>query len=182
MPAESMSAESTDTTTLSLLSDAFERVHELIPGLVEELSTAELGWRPDAEANSIGWLIWHLSRVQDDHVAGLTGDEQVWTRDGWAGRFALPYDDDAIGYAQSSEEVGEFTVDDPALLTGYHEATHRATIAALQGFSTTDYERVVDANYDPPVSLGARVISVLGDVSQHAGQAAYVRGLLERRT
>lgn len=172
----------TNDTTCALLTDAFERVHELIPGLVEDVGTAELGWRPDAEANSIGWLIWHLSRVQDDHLAGLTGTEQVWTRDGWAGRFSLPYDDDSVGYGQSSEEVGQFAVDDPALLTGYHEATHRATVAALHGFSTTEYERVVDADYDPPVTLGARVISVLNDVSQHVGQAAYVRGLLDRRS
>lgn len=177
-----MPADTTDSTTCVLLTDAFERVHELIPGLVAELSTAELGWRPDADANSIGWLIWHLTRVQDDHLAGLTGAEQVWTQDGWAGRFSLPYDDDSIGYGQSSDEVAEFTVDDPALLTGYHEATHRVTVAAVQGFSSEDYERVVDAAYDPPVTLGARVISVLGDVSQHVGQAAYVRGLLQRRT
>ncbi|WP_243762998.1 DinB family protein [Allobranchiibius sp. CTAmp26] len=164
------------------MTDAFERVHELIPGIVTDLSTAELLWRPDADANSIGWLVWHLTRVQDDHLAGLTGKDQVWTADGWASRFALPYDDDTIGYGQSSAQVGAFAVDDPALLTGYHAATHQATVAALREFSGDDYERVVDANWNPPVTLGARVVSVLNDISQHAGQASYVRGLLERRT
>ena len=170
------------SAAVSLLTDAFERVHELIPVIVADLGTAELTWRPDKDANSIGWLVWHLSRVQDDHIAGLTGRDQVWMTDGWVGRFALPYDDDTIGYGQSSAEVGEFAVDDPALLTGYHEAAHQETIAALRDLTDGDFERVVDEHWDPPVTLGARVVSVLGDITQHAGQASYVRGLLERRS
>ncbi len=176
-----MAIGSADDSARWLLTDAFTRVHELIPGIVADLDDAQLTWRPDSDANSIGWLVWHLSRVQDDHFAGLTGREQVWIAGGWAGRFALPYEDDSIGYGQSSEEVGEFELDDPALLTGYHAAVHNAAAAALREFSAIDYERVIDADYDPPVTLGARVISVLGDISQHAGQAAYIRGLLERR-
>ena len=177
-----MPSDSAAALASSLLTDAFERVRELIPGIVADLSTTELLWRPDADANSVGWLVWHLTRVQDDHIAGLTGHDQVWTAGGWAGRFALPYDDGTIGYGQSSAQVGAFAVDDPALLTGYHEATHQATLAAVQGFSAEDYERVVDPKWNPPVTLGARVVSVLNDISQHAGQASYVRGLLERRT
>lgn len=176
-----MATNSADDLVRSLMIDAFERVHELIPGVVADLDDAQLIWRPDPEANSIGWLVWHLSRVQDDHLAGLTGREQVWLSGGWAGRFALPYDDSSIGFGQTSTEVGEFAVDDPGLLTGYHAAVHEATLAALRDFDSSDYERVVDADWNPPVTLGARVISVLGDVSQHAGQAAYIRGLLERR-
>ncbi len=176
-----MATNPIDDIARALLVDAFKRVHELVPGIVEGLDDAQLTWRPDADANSIGWLIWHLSRVQDDHFAGLTGSEQVWISGGWAGRFALSYDDDSIGYGQSSEEVGEFELDHPALLTGYHAAVHGACEAALREFSASDYERVVDPDYDPPVTLGARVISVLGDINQHAGQAAYIRGLLERR-
>ncbi len=168
--------------TRSLLTDAFERVHETLPGIVEGLSTAELTWRPDAEANPIGWLAWHLTRVQDDHFAGLTGAEQVWVSGGWVDRFALPYDDQAIGYGQSAHEVGTFALDDPALLTGYHEATHAATMRALRSFGPQDYARVVDENWDPPVTLASRVVSVLNDIAQHTGQAAYVRGLLQRRS
>lgn len=176
-----MADDNTGSTTCVLLTDAFERVHELVPDILSALDTAELEWRPDAEANSIGWLVWHLARVQDDHFATLTGQEQVWLKDGWAGRFSLTYPDDAIGFGQSGREVGQFAVDEPILLTGYHAAVHAATVAALQTFASKDYERVVDNRYDLPVTLGARVISVLGDISQHIGQAAYVRGLLERR-
>ena len=39
-------------------------------------------------------------------------------------------------------------------------------------------DRVVDRTWDPPVTLGVRLVSILDDDTQHAGQAAYVRGLL----
>ena len=74
----------------ALLTDAFSRIGEEVHAAVEGLSEEQLAFRVDADANSIGWLVWHLSRVQDDHVAGVAGFEQVWTAQGWAERFGLP--------------------------------------------------------------------------------------------
>lgn len=170
--------------TTEVLSDAFERVHELVGTVVDGLDGDSLLWRPDAEANSIAWLVWHLSRVQDDHVTGLiAGDgdaDQVWTSAGWSSRFALPYPVEAIGYGHSAADVGAFVVTDPAVLTGYHEAVHAMTVAALGAMTEHDYRRVVDEHWDPPVTAAARLVSVLNDIGQHVGQAAYARGLRER--
>ncbi len=77
-------------TSIDLLVDAFERVRDAVHPAVNGLSLEELTFRPDSESNSIAWLVWHLTRIQDDHVAGLDGDEQVWTGGGWAARFGLP--------------------------------------------------------------------------------------------
>ncbi len=52
-----------------ILVDAFGRVRELVIDLTDGLTDEIASYRPDPEANSIAWLIWHLSRVQDDHVA-----------------------------------------------------------------------------------------------------------------
>ncbi len=41
-----------------------------------------------------------------------------------------------------------------------------------------DLDRVVDKRWNPPVTLGVRLVSILNDDVQHVGQAAYVRGLL----
>lgn len=49
---------------------------------------------------------------------------------------------------------------------------------ALSGLGEEDLDRVVDENWDPPVTLGVRLISIADDDIQHAGQAAYLRGLL----
>lgn len=165
-----------------VLNDAFGRVHEAVPEVVGGLSSEQLLWRPDRWANPIAWLVWHLSRVQDDHLAGIDGGEQVWTSGGWHDRFGLPYSSRAIGYGQSADEVGAFVLGDPGLLTGYHAAVHDRTLAVLAGLGAADYARVVDRNWDPPVTAAVRLVSVVNDITQHLGQAAYVRGLVERRS
>jgi hypothetical protein len=57
-------------------------------------------------------------------------------------------------------------------------ATTQAFVATLTG---ADLDRVVDSAWDPPVTLGVRLVSVVADDLQHVGQAAYIRGILQRR-
>lgn len=167
-----------DTDALrDLLVDSFTRVHELVGQLTDSLDEAVAGYRPDDEANPVGWLLWHLSRVQDDHVADLAGAEQVWPD--WRARFALPFDDDATGYGQSPADAGRVRVP-AALLAGYHADVHAASLRYVQQLDATQLSRVVDDSWDPPVTAAARLVSVLGDTLQHLGQAAYVAGLARR--
>jgi len=164
-------------TPAELLTDAFERVRESVHAVLDGLGDDDLTHRPTADANPIGWLVWHLARVQDDHVADVAGTEQVWTADGFVDRFDLPYDTSAIGYGHSSEDVGAFRAD-AALLGEYYDAVHSRTLGYLAGLAPEDLDRVVDERWDPPVTLGARLVSVVNDDTQHVGQAAYVKGLL----
>lgn len=166
-----------DDVLRGLLTDAFTRVHELVAQVTDGLSAEAATFRADAEANTPAWLLWHLTRVQDDHVAELAGVEQVWPA--WRGRFALPFADDETGYGQSPEDVGRVQVG-ADLLAGYHAAVHAATLRYLQRITDAELARVVDEEWDPPVTAGARLVSVLGDTLQHVGQAAYVVGLAER--
>ena len=162
-----------------LLTDNFTRISELVADLTDGLTPALATYRPDPEANSIAWLIWHLSRIQDDHVAGLAGTEQVWITHGWARRFDLPFPPSAHGYGQSPADVADVRV--PAeLLAGYHAAVHEATLAYVDALTASELGRVVDTRWDPPVTASARLVSVIGDCLQHAGQAAYVQGLAQR--
>jgi hypothetical protein len=167
-------------TANDVLIDGFGRVREVLAAAVDGLDEEALTFRPDADANSIAWLAWHLTRVQDDHVADVAGAEQVWTVGGWVERFRLPFDVGAIGYGQSSEEVGQVRAT-AEMLTGYQDAVHNATVDYLKTLEADDYDRVVDDRWDPPVTLLVRLVSVLSDTLQHAGQASYVRGLVERR-
>jgi hypothetical protein len=166
----------TDAAARDLLVDSFSRIRDLVEeltgGLTEESST----YRPAPEANTPGWLLWHLIRVQDDHVAGLAGVQQAWS--GWRDRFGLPFSDWATGYGQGPDEVGAVRVSGE-LLAGYHAAVHELTLGYVEQITDDELARVVDTNWDPPVTAGVRLVSVLGDVLQHLGQAAYVRGLAE---
>ncbi|MFJ4856469.1 DUF664 domain-containing protein [Streptomyces sp. NPDC088730] len=164
-----------------ILVDGYTRVRETVHAAVEGLEPDDLHARLDKGANSIAWLVWHLTRVQDDHIADAAGLAQVWSAQDWSARFDLPFAEDATGYGQSSKQVGEVKVDSAELLIGYHDAVHLQTVSFLQGLDGKALDRVVDEAWSPPVTLGVRLVSVLSDDLQHAGQAAFVRGALERR-
>jgi len=166
-------------TSTEILADGFSRVQETVHNVLDGLSAAELEYRPDSAANSVSWLVWHLTRVQDDHVAGAGGLSQVWF-DGWHDRFALPFEQSDIGYGHSSHQVATVRAS-AELLAGYHDATYEQTIAFLDGLTEADMAKIVDRRWDPPVTMAVRLVSVLDDDAQHAGQAAYVRGLIDRR-
>lgn len=164
-----------------LLLTAFDDVEEAVRGAVGGIDPELLNARVDPEANTIAWLVWHLTRVQDDHVSEVAGVEQAYTANGWAGRFGLPFDPAAIGFGFSSEDVGRTQVTDPQLLLDHHADVHSRTAEFLRTITGADLDRVVDERWDPPVTLGVRLLSVIGDDLQHAGQAALLRGVLERR-
>ena len=161
-----------------LLLYAYEQIQEHLRPAVEGLSPEQLAYRPSPDANSIAWLAWHLARIQDSHIAEVAGTEQVWTAEGWADRFDLPFAPSATGYGFTSEQVAQVRVESAGLLLAYAAAVHARTAGFLRGLTDNDLDRVVDENWDPPVTLGVRLISILDDAVQHAGQAAYVRGLV----
>lgn len=160
-----------------LLTDAFTRVRDDVHAAVDGLSEDQLAYRIAGRSNSIGWLVWHLTRIQDDHVAEVAGRKQLWTSDGWYERFGLPFDEQEHGYGHSSDQVAAVHAS-AEQLTGYHDAVFEATLRYVQGLTGADLDRVVDERWDPPVTLGVRLVSVVNDDMQHAGQAAFVRGLL----
>jgi uncharacterized damage-inducible protein DinB len=164
-------------TSAELLTDAFGRISETVHEAVHGLATSQLAERLDRDANSISWLLWHLTRVEDDHVAGAFGAPQVWAE--YGKRFELPFPASDIGYGHSSAQVAQVTAA-ADLLTGYQDAVHEQAVRLVSGISDADLERVVDDAWDPPVTLGVRLVSVISDCLQHAGQAAYVRGILLR--
>jgi uncharacterized damage-inducible protein DinB len=163
-----------------VLTDAFNRVQESVHEVVDGLTPDQLALRLTEESNSIAWLIWHLTRIQDDHVAGVAGTEQVWTSQGWVDRFGLPFPPSSTGYGLTPDEVAAVRVDSPDLLTGYYDAVHEQTLSYVRGLTDDDLDRVVDRSWTPPVTLGVRLVSVVNDDTQHVGQAAFVRGIILR--
>lgn len=163
-----------------LLVDTFSRVPEIARNTVEGLNEEDLTWRPEKDANSIAWLVWHLTRAEDSQIANLVGSGEVWIEDQWYDKFGLPLSEDATGYGHSSDEVAAVKAS-ADLLLGYQNATHERTLQFINGLTEKDYEKVVDPSYKPPVTVKVRLVSIVGDITQHAGQAAYVRGLIKMR-
>ena len=169
-------------TSADLLVDGFGRIRETVADVLSGLTPDQLAYRIAPGANPVSWLVWHLTRVQDDHVAKAFGVAQVWSAGGWATRFALPPRMMDHGFGHTAEQVaavGTATAS-AQLLAEYHEATHAQTVKLVAEIADADLTRIVDTRWTPPVTLGVRLVSVLDDDMQHAGQAAYVRGVVLR--
>ncbi|WP_406691026.1 DinB family protein [Saccharopolyspora sp. ID03-671] len=166
-------------TSADVLVDAFSRVQEAVHEAVDGLDEEQLAHRIDDGANSIAWLVWHLARVQDDHIADVAEIEQVWLAQNWASRFALPLDEEDTGYGHDTDQV-ESVRASGELLTGYYDAVHEQTLRFVTGLDDAELDEVIDASWSPPVTLGVRLVSVIADDLQHAGQAALLNGFLRR--
>jgi uncharacterized damage-inducible protein DinB len=169
-------------TSADLLVDGFGRIRENVVDVLSGLTRDQLTYRVGVSANPISWLVWHLTRVQDDHVAKAFGESQVWSDGGWAARFGLPPQTMDHGYGHTDDQVAAVAAATASaeLLTEYHEATYAHTVKLVAGVTDADLSKIVDTRWTPPVTLGVRLVSVLDDDMQHAGQAAYVRGLLKQ--
>ncbi|MEZ5140368.1 MAG: DUF664 domain-containing protein [Acidimicrobiales bacterium] len=161
-----------------LLIELYDRIPDAVRGAVEGLSPAQLLERPAAEANTIGWLGWHLVRVQDHHISELLDEPQLWEAGGWAEGFDLAPDPSNTGYGHGPDEVAAVRPASAEAIVAYLDAVAERTRRYLAGLGADDLDRIVDRRWDPPVTLGVRLVSIAEDDLQHAGQAAYLRGLL----
>ncbi len=157
-----------------LVADSLSRIRDGGHQAVEGLSTEQLAFRPAGLGNSIAWLIWHLARIQDDHLARLADTTQIWMSAGWCDSFGLPFAPEDHGYGHTSEQVASVVVDG-SLLLGYLDDVTAASLAYVA--TIEEWDEVVDTRWDPPVTRSVRVVSVLCDCLMHIGQAQYVRGL-----
>lgn len=164
-----------------LLVDLFDRIAEHVHEAVDGLRPDELTAAVQPGTNPIGWLVWHLTRVQDHHVSELAGDQQVWMSGDWPQRFGVEAAPNNTGYGHSSADVATIKPDSADALIGYYEAVAARTRVLLDRLTPADLDRVIDKRWDPPVTMGVRLISVADDDIQHAGQACYARGMLSRR-
>ena len=163
-----------------LLTDLFDRLPDSVSAVVDGLSPEQLVWAPEPGANTIGWTVWHLTRVQDDHVAEIMGVRQLWTDGGWAPRFGLAHADASnTGYGHKPDDVASIRPESGQALVEYYTAVHARTRTFIRTLDDAALDRVVDERWDPPVTLGVRLISVADDDAQHIGQAAYLRGLIK---
>ncbi|HEX9854347.1 MAG TPA: DUF664 domain-containing protein [Acidimicrobiia bacterium] len=163
-----------------VLADAYNRIRELVHVAAYAIGAEDLAYRPEPGANSIAWLVWHLTRIQDDHVSEIAGLEQAWVGEGWAPRLGMDPDPARTGQGDGPNEVAAISPKTPNDLLAYHDAVADRTRRYLATVDEDELDRIIDTAYDPPVSVGVRLVSVISDNIQHAGQARYLRGIVDR--
>ena len=165
--------------TSEVLLEAFGRIRKLVDQSVSGCDPIGLAYRPEPGANSIAWLCWHLARIQDDHVSEIAGLEQAWVTDGWHSRFGMEPDPHKTGQGDGPDEVAAIPPDGDLIMSHYAAIAAR-TAAYLATAYEAELDRIIDRSYDPPVTVGVRLVSVISDNVQHAGQARYLRGIVDR--
>lgn len=164
-----------------LIIDGLNRVDEDLRAALDGLSAEQLAFRPHEQANSIAWLAWHLTRVEDDHVSELAGTQQAWIEEKWHEHFGRRADPQDTGFGHGPEQVASIKPEGPQLLIDYFQSVHQRSVEYLRSVTCQDLDRIIDRRWNPPVTAGVRLVSVVNDCTQHVGQMAYVRGLIEGR-
>lgn len=161
-----------------LLIEAYTHINRIVHQAIDDLSQDQLAYRPEEGANSIAWLVWHLTRIQDSHLKNVVQLEEVWSTEQWDERFGMS-GNETIGFGDSPDDVA--AIRPPrAILLGYHDRVAGRVLDYLPTVDADELDRIVDTNYDPHVKAGIRLMSVVQDNTQHAGQARYIRGMIER--
>lgn len=163
-----------------LLTDSYNRLPEFLENVLKGLSRKDLDWQPSDDCNSIGWLVWHLTRQQDAQIASLMGEKQLWIKDGWYSKFDRAADPKDTGFGHTPEQVAAFRSPDQRALLDYLKVVVERSEQYFQSLSKEDLDRELEEPWFQPLpTVGVRLISILDDSVLHAGQAAYVRGLLQ---
>ena len=161
-----------------LLIDGYSRVPEFLGDVLKGLTQNDLDWQPRHDCNSIGWLVWHLTRQQDAQIASLMGGKQLWVTEKWYAKFdrsAEPYD---VGFGHSPEQTSAFKSPESRTLLGYNRAVVERSKQYIKSLSEKDLGRELnEPEFQPLPTVGVRLVSILDDSVLHAGQAAYLRGM-----
>ncbi|MDA0595568.1 MAG: DUF664 domain-containing protein [Chloroflexi bacterium] len=161
-----------------LLVEACSHINRIVHQATDDLTQEQLAYRPEPGSNSISWLVWHLTRIQDSHLKNVVQLEEAWLTEEWSERFGMA-DSTGIGFGEGPDEVA--AIRPPrAVLLGYHDRVAGRVLDYLPTADADELDRVVDTKYDPHVKAEIRLMSVVQDNTQHAGQARYIRGMIER--
>lgn len=160
-----------------LIADALGRIQRTLERILPGLTIEQLAYRPSEGSNSITWLVWHLTRVQDHHISDLLDREQEWISGGWHERFGLAADPRNTGFGHDPSDVSAVRANGETL-QGYYDAVYSRSLELLNSLNPEELDREInEPQYEPLPTVGTRLVSIVNDNTQHVGQAAYLKGL-----
>jgi hypothetical protein len=169
-----------------LITGTFEDYWGRFDRALEGLTSEELAWRPQDDCNPIGFIAWHMARVEDRFLHHFAkGTEEVWVKNAWYAKFGLDAADHGVRF--TLEQVAAFPAISPELLSGYLEDVRRETRTFLQEFQLQDLDVVSGRSpFSPNIPAGSdkwpmghMFRQLFGELNQHLGQVSYVRGMVK---
>ena len=161
-----------------------------IHGEIGELSPQELDWQPDAEGNSIGVTVWHVSRWFDVTARVFQErppEEELWLTQGWAERTG--YNPEGIGYrglgaltGYTQPEVGAIPHLSATDLLAYLDQSSEALQAYLLALPSFEPLRQPVAGWgrETPVIKQDLLKVVFMGCAGHLGEIKALRAMMKR--
>ena len=144
---------------------------------IRDLTAEELAWRPAPHSNSIGFLAWHITRVEDGWIQRpIQRKLHLWVADKWAERFGMPEEQRDMGYGYTVEQLQAFKTPSLELLLGYSQAVRDATLAFLDTWDPASDAIEVRAPWGT-MTVATTFQQLIWELNQHGGQIAYVKGI-----
>jgi uncharacterized damage-inducible protein DinB len=171
-------------TIMAFIEQTLEESKRRLYRTLRDLRPAELTWQPGPEANPIGFLVWHMARVEDRWLARFAhgNHTELWIRDGWAQRLGLPESDTGVGY--TAEQVAVFAMPPLDQVQAYFDAVRQHLLAYLRQLEPGDLEVAPGRSPFPEIgslpadfTIGRMFRQLIGEDNQHLGQVSYIRGL-----
>ena len=164
-------------TTIS----ALQRNWAMVDQSLSNLDDATMASLPNAETNSIAWLLWHMNRVVDRFVNERFQDKpQIWVADSWYEKFGMPANPDDNGRGWTSEQVGAWQPPAKEVMVGYYDSVKANALNYVGSLSAADLEKQVPFPAPPnTLPLGEALGVLVFDNIVHGGQIAYVKGYYE---
>jgi hypothetical protein len=163
-----------------MLAGAYGGILRTLQYTLEGLTQEDMNWQPKPDCNSIGWLAWHPIRFQDIQISDFTGQEQLWIKDKWYEKWGRKPDPRETGGAMKPEDLAKFKSPDAKTVLAYVTAVSERTQQYFKTLKKEDLDKVMEkVPFKPPPTVGMMLSIILSDGLQHAGQASYVRGMLQ---
>jgi hypothetical protein len=161
----------------ALIIDPFKRAGESLKMALADISQDDLNIQPNPDSNSMGWMVWHLSRIQDRAISKMSGKDQAWISGGWYSKFKRSANPEETGFGHSPQDIAGFQSPDAATLLAYYGAVLEGTVRFVSSLTEDELGRKTDHPIFPTV--GEWLAACLFDTVHHYGQVAYLRGLLK---
>lgn len=147
---------------------------------LQGLTPLDLAWRPAAQGNAIGFLAWHMARVEDMWVQRVfQGKQQLWQSDGWSGKLGMDAYARDNGYGFDEAKLAGFQPPHLDQLLAYMDAVRQNTLAFLDAWNPAGapVQAVIPWDKSTTMPIEKFWAQILWELNQHGGQIAYVRGL-----
>ncbi len=157
-----------------LILRSLEQSQRFLTRALDGLTQEEVAWSPNAECNSIAFILWHMTRVEDLFVNRvIQREKELYEAEGWQEKLGTP----VKAYGYTLEELKAWPVPKLEVLRAYANSVREKTLSFLQSVTPEKLSEEVIRPNRPPDSVGASLGHMSTEIALHVGQIAYLRGV-----